>query len=1139
MVLHRVEKYHQMKNSTSFKCFGLIKLSLLVFLYGCEMSSSDTMFTTLDPKSIGIDFQNIIQETQENNILRNEYMYNGAGVAAGDVNNDGLADVYFVGNSVSNKLYINEGDWEFEDITVSSGTGGRKDWATGVTMVDINSDGWLDIYVCYSGNTPGEGYNLPVIRDQPNRANQLFLNNGCEAGGKPTFTESAKKFGIDAIGTFSTQAYFFDYDLDGDLDLFLLNHANTFYAPFINTKKLRNLRHPYFGNKLYRNDNMKYVEVSKKAGIHGSGLNFGLSAAVSDINMDNWPDLYVTNDYDEQDFCYINNKNGTFREVSHDILSHMSKSSMGSDVADVNNDGYADIFVLDMLPEDNHRQKLLRGQDSFERYQLAVDSGFHHQYLRNTLQLNRGLGADSLPRYSEIGTLAGISNTDWSWSALLVDLDNDGLRDLFVTNGYLRDITNMDYMSRTSEIYKEAAAKRVEVDFLQLISELPTTRLKNYVYRNTNGIKFDNKTDEWGLTEATVSNGAAYADFDNDGDYDLITNNLNQPVSVLKNNQQAKLKNNFIKIKLIGSDRNKQGVGSKIWLETDDKSIFHEAYTARGYLSSSDPVITLGLGSSSIIKSLKVRWPDGRQSIINELEPNQLVELDYAKANLETDNSHADPNNTLLVDVTDASGINFKHQENDYVDFKRDKLLHYQLSKIGGRMATGDINRDGNDDVFFGGAAGQTAELYFGTDDGTFLLSKNQPWTKDSSMEDMKPLFFDADGDDDLDLYVVSGGSEFEMNSPQYQDRLYMNSGNGQFRSIANVLPAESTSGSCAIAGDFDEDGDLDIFVGGIHKGSVYPLSPKSFVLRNESKGGKIKFVNATLETSSSVENIGMVTDAQWADYNGDGWPDLIVVGEWMGIKVFQNVNGKLIEQQMASLEKSEGWWTTISQMDIDGDGDIDFLLGNAGLNSQIKASVQEPVELFTSDYNNDGKLDPILCYYIQGKSYPMHTRNELLGQMSQLSQKFPSYASYADATLNDIVDKKSLDKTFKLSAYIMESCWLENDSGKLILRKLPELVQFSAVNAFISHDFDEDGKQDVIAAGNFYPLHPQIGMNDASMGSILQFSNDSLAVKQGVISPIWLSGDIRDMALLSFKNGKRVVVSRNNDKPGVYAIKP
>ncbi|MBT3385110.1 MAG: VCBS repeat-containing protein [Prolixibacteraceae bacterium] len=1129
-----------MKFKKTYKFKNLFYIAVLLVLYRCDTSSSHSLFTSLNPSSIGIEFQNDIQETMHNNILRNEYTYNGGGVAAGDLNNDGLADVYFSGNMVSNKLYINKGNWKFEDVTKFSGTGGRKNWATGVVMVDINGDGWLDIYVCYSGNSPGEGYNLPVVRNLPGRANQLFINKGCEPGGVPTFTESAKKYGVDAIGTFSTQSYFFDYDKDGDLDMFLLNHANTFYAPFINTKRLRNLRHPYYGNKLFRNDNIKFVEVSKEAGIHGGGLNFGLSASISDINMDNWPDLYVTNDYDEQDYCYINNKDGTFREVSKDILGHMSKSSMGSDIADINNDGYADIFVLDMLPEDNHRQKLLRGQDSYDRYQLAVDSGFHNQYLRNILQLNRGLAADSLPRYSEIGQFAGISNTDWSWSVLLEDLDNDGLRDIFITTGYLRDITNMDHMTHTTEVYKKAAARKEKVNFLKLIEELPTTRLKNYVFQNANGIKFINKTDDWGFNQETISNGAAYADFDNDGDYDLITNNLNQHCTVLKNNQDEKLQNNFIKIKLIGSENNTQGIGAKIWIETEDKSIFHEAYTARGYLSSSEPVITLGLGNSELIKSLKVLWPDGLQTVLSNLTPNQLIKLVYSGSQGKLDSSSVEPNKTLLDDVTSTSGITFKHTTSNFVDFKKGGLWYYQLSKLGGFLATGDVNSDGNDDIFFGGAAGQSAELYHGNNDGTFSLSKNQPWSLDSSMEDMESLFFDADNDGDLDLYVVSGGVSFEINSAQYQDRLYLNDGTGEFINISNVLPSESTSGSCAVAADYDMDGDLDVFVGGRHQAMGYPISPKSFILRNESKGNNIKFVNATEEIGTSIEHIGMVTDAQWTDYNGDNWPDLIVVGEWMGIKVFQNVNGKLIEQKMASLEKSEGWWTSISQLDIDADGDMDYLVGNAGLNSQIKASVAEPIELYTFDYNNDGNLDPILCYYIQGKSYPMHSRNELLNHIIQLRKKFPNFFSYSDATIIDIIDPEMREKSFKLSANIMESCWIENVEGELILKKLPDLVQFSYVNSFINFDFDGDGTQDVIAAGNFYPLKPQIGMNDASMGTFLKFANNKLTVTDGIVSPLWLYGDIRDMALLSFKSGKKlVVVSKNNEAASIYAINP
>lgn len=1123
---------------TSFKVISFLNIWLIFLLYSCGPSANE-LFTVIDASNSGIDFRNDIQETQQNNILRNEYTYNGGGVAVGDVNNDGFTDVYFAGNLVSNKLYLNRGNWKFEDITTSSGTLGRKDWTTGVVMVDINGDGWLDIYVCYSGNAPGEGYNLPVIRNYPGRSNQLFINNGCKPGEAPTFTERAMEFGLDARGTFSTQAYFFDYDLDGDLDMFLLNHANTFYAPFINTKRLRSLRHPYYGNKLFRNDNMRFVEVSEGAGIHGGGLNFGLSASIADLNLDNWPDLYVTNDYDEQDFCYINNQDGTFREVSHELFGHMSKSSMGSDIADINNDGYLDILVTDMLPEDNYRQKILRGQDSYERYQLAVDSGFHHQYSRNILQLNRGLKDNGLPWFSEIGQFAGISNTDWSWSTLMVDLDNDGFRDIFITNGYLKDITNMDNMTHTAEVYKRAGERNEVVDYLKLIQNLQSTNLKNYAFKNLNGLTFTNMTDDWGLHQKTLSNGAAYADFDNDGDYDLIMNNLNSTVTILKNNQEKLLKNNFLKLKLVGSKLNTQGIGAKIWLETEDNTIFHEAYNTRGYLSGSDLVITIGIGQSEQIKSLRVLWPDGRYSNLDNIEPNSLIEIQYELSVKADDKFTVEPNPTLLEDETEISGINFRHKENEYDDFRIDKLLQLRLSRLGGMLATGDVNNDGNDDVFFGGAAGSAAELYFGKDDGTFTKSKMQPWERDSIMEDIKPIFFDADKDGDLDLYVVSGGSMFALGNLNYQDRLYVNDGFGQFIDMTKSLPKEAIIGSCVVAGDFDNDGDLDLFIGGRHSGVKYPYSPESFVLRNETQNGIVNFVNVTSDISSSLTKIGMVTDAVWTDYNNDGWLDLIVVGEWMSITIFKNENGRLIQQQFASLEKSNGWWTTISQIDIDGDGDLDYLIGNAGLNFQLKASIIEPIGLYAADFDNDGKVDPIMCYYIQGKSYPLHSRNELIEQISPYRKKFAEYASYADATIEDVIYPKTVDETLNLIAYILESCWLENIDGDFKLNKMPALAQLSPINSFVIHDFSGDGKQDIIAGGNFYPYKPQLGMQNASSGAVLQFSKGSLVAMHDVISPLWLTGDIRDMALLSFNNGeKKLIVSRNNDAPGVFSIK-
>ena len=1120
-------------------------VSVLVSLFFFQCAKPKKQFTELTPEQTGLNFRNDISETQHTNIMTYEYSYNGAGVAAGDINNDGLADLYFSGNSVPNKLFINRGDWRFEDVTGTTKTEGRKDWRTGVTMADVNADGWLDIYVCYSGNAPGEGYNLPVVKDYPNRANQLFINDGCEPGGVPTFTESAKEYRLDAIGTFSTQAYFFDYDLDGDLDMLLVNHANMFYAAFFNTKRLRNLRHPYFGNKLYRNNASQvdgkvvitFEDVSKESGFHGSGLNFGLSAAISDLNFDNYPDIYVTNDYEEQDFCYINNRDGTFTEVSHKIFSHMSKFGMGSDIADMNNDGLQDILVLDMLPEDNYRQKLLKGPDEYDRYTIAVDSGYHHQYMRNTLQLNRGFASDSLPRFSEIGQLSGISNTDWSWSPFFIDFDNDGLKDIFITNGYLRDFTNMDFMKYTSTVYNDAKVGNQQVDYLRLIQQLPVTRLSNYAFRNINGTEFKNIGQEAGLTTQAVSNGAAYADFDNDGDIDIVTNNLDEQATVLRNNQNELAKYNFLKIKLNGVAPNTYGIGSKIFIKTDSLEIVQEAFYARGYASSVEPLLTIGIGRA-LFCDLKVVWPDGRESVSANVAVNQMIVVDQASAKSSHEVLKSTPNKTLLTDVTQQSGLEFKHKENTFIDFKGQRLLYYQLSRLGGKLAAGDVNKDGNDDIFFGGAAGQPGKLFFGRDDATFELANSQPWEMEKDSEDLGALFFDADNDGDQDLYVVSGGSEFVSGAPLYQDRLYVNNGSGSF-ARSEGLPTETASGSCVAAADYDKDGDLDLFVGGRHVPGNYAVVPNSFIVQNNSASGVIKFENSTSTVNADLSNIGMVTAATWTDYNNDSWPDLIIVGEWMPIRIFQNEKGKLIERpDIKDLQKSNGWWCSISSTDIDGDGDLDFLLGNAGTNMQFKASEREPVELHAGDFNQDGTLDPVLSYYIKGKSYPMASRDEMLDQVASLRKKFIKYEDYAKASIHELATEQQLEKAYKFAAYQLQSCWLENIDGKdFKLRVLEPAAQFSSVNGFVYDDFDNDGKKELVLAGNFYPFKPQLGRNDASMGVVLTYVNGDLRPKNDVRSNLWLTGDIRDIAILKFKNGeRRVVVSRNNENASVYA---
>ena len=1116
-----------------------VVLLLAVLMLRCGQEQKipvNTMqFTTVDVSHSGLDFNNTITETQNNNIYTNEYMYNGAGVAVGDINNDGLTDIYFIGNSLHNKLYLNKGDWEFEDITKASQTAGRQGWKTGVTMADVNGDGLLDIYICYSGNAPGEGYNKPIVRNFPHRANQLLINQGDGPDGVPVFKDQSKAYGLDAIGTFSTQAYFFDYDRDGDLDMLLLNHANMFYAAFVNTTRLRNLRHPYFGNKLYRNDNMKFVEVSKEAGLHGSGLNFGLSAAISDLNMDGWPDIYVTNDYQEQDFLYINNQDGTFSERSHALLNHMSKSSMGSDIADINNDGLSDIFVLDMLPEDNYRQKLLKGPDDYERYNQAVDSGYHHQYMRNTLQLNRGIAPDGLPRFSEIGQLAGISNTDWSWAALLVDLDNDGLRDIYITNGFLRDFSNQDMMNFTANVYNMAQAQNQTVDYLRLIAQIPATKVRNYVFRNTNGTHFENTTTHWGLPKEMASTGAAYADFDNDGDYDLVVNNLNEMASLYRNNQNELQGNNYLKIKIKGTGANTQGIGAKLWISTEGQQVYQEVYHTRGYLSSSDPVLTIGLGKAPLVDELKVLWPDGRVSRLSDVEINQTILVDYSTSEDPDGKMLNTPNSTLLKDVTSTSGLDFRHMENDFNDYERNKLLHYQLSRLGGKHAVGDVDGDGNDDVYFGGASGQSGALFMGRDDGTFQATGNSPWATDKGHEDMDALFFDADQDGDQDLYVVSGGNEFKTGSPHYQDRLYLNDGKGRFRKSKNALPGETTSGSCVTTADFDLDGDLDLFIGGRHAGTDYPRAPRSYLLRNDSKGNAVKFTDITEEIAPSLLHPGMVTGAIWSDFNQDNRPDLILVGEWMPVSLFQNTEGQLKPVDMPGLKDSEGWWSVVQLADIDGDGDDDYFLGNAGENNPFKASPTQPVELYAGDFNNDGLTDPLLCYYVQGKSYPYHLRDELLGHMGSLQSRFPEYRDYANATIDQLADKAALDNALKLKATILASCWLENTGTDMVLHKLPAQVQYSYANAFLFDDFDGDGKNEMITAGNFYGFKPQTGRFDASVGSVMEYTEGSLVIKQGA-TPLWLTGDVRDMTVMKFNNGdKRLIVSRNNNEVSVY----
>lgn len=1121
-------------------CF-LVPLAL--FLNGCEIKPQ-TLFSILDPESSGINFQNTIVETPEINVLTYEYTYNGGGVAAADFNNDGLCDLYFTGNMVSNKLYLNRGNLKFNDVTDSAGVAGRSLWKTGVIAADVNGDGWMDIYVCYSG---------PDVKQA--LSNQLFINNGVSTkGGKVTFTERAEEFGLDAPDTYSTQASFFDYDLDGDLDMFLINHGNHFYNPFFNTNKLRNSRHPQFGNRLYRNDarvaegsNLReknfFSEVSTEAGIHGGGINFSLGISISDMNQDGWPDIFVTNDYEEQDFLYLNNKDGTFTDVTKKSFGHFSKNGMGSDIADFNNDGKPDVVEVDMWPEDNFRQKLLRGPDDFNRYQLMVDSGFHFQQMRNTVQLNTGSGRDGIPLFSEVGQLAGVSSTDWSWAPLFVDVDNDGFKDLFVTNGYLRDFTSNDFLKFTVEdAKKKAKAEGKELKMYELLSQIKSTKTRDYIFRNKGDLTYEDRTTKWGLDVPNLSFGSAYADLDNDGDMELITNNTNEKATVWINNADLNASNNFLKVQLKGTPGNPFGVGTKVFVETKQSTQMQEQFPTRGFQSSVDPILHFGLGENIIVDKIKVVWPDGKEQELLSVNGNKKVELNYEdsrQATLTGDN----PQPTILFkDITSTSGIGFVHTENKFVDFDREPLIPYQLSRTGPALAKGDVNGDGSDDFFIGGASGQSDKLFLADGDGHFSLAKTQPWEVDKEKEDTGAIFFDADGDGDLDLFVVSGGNEFPTGSEYLDDRFYLNKDNGDFVKVFSGIVNDHINGSCVTAGDYDQDGDLDLFVGGRSVPGNFPRVTPSAVLKNETNKttGVIRFSVATKEVNPDLREPGMVTDALWTDFNNDTWPDLILVGEWMPIRIFENRKGKLIEVKNETLKNTTGLWSRISQADLDADGDLDYVIGNAGQNLPWKISFTQPLSLHYSDFNSDGRLDPIISYVKGGKEYPVASRDEMLIQINSLRSKFTSYEKYGLATLTEIFGKEALDKSSVLHIQSTASIILENIGGNNFdLTPLPMAAQISFVNGIIAKDFNRDGKMDLLLAGNYFPWRTEYGRSDAGNGLLL-LGNGGLNFKtvSWDHSGFLADGDIRNMILLKGKDNRNfILLGRNNDGLSLFDI--
>ena len=1090
------------------------------------------MFELLEADQTGVLFANTVIETEELNVMQYEYMYNGGGVGVGDFNGDGFADLYLTANMGENKLYLNKEDFKFEDVTNLAGVEGKKGWKTGTSIADVNGDGLLDIYVCYSG-----------LGSNGNRANQLFINKGTDARGVPKFEDEAVAYGLDAKGSFSTQAAFFDYDLDGDLDMFLLNHSKTFYSPFYNSSKLRNTRHPLFGNSLYRNDGNGFVNVSESAGIYGSGLNFGLGVAISDLNQDGWPDIYVSNDYEEQDFLYLNKGDGTFSDVTRKSFDHISKFSMGNDAADLNNDGKIDLVTLDMLPEDNYRQKLLKGPDKYDRYQLAVDSGYHKQQMRNMLQLSQGKDANGIPKFSEVGQMAGISNTDWSWSSLIADFDSDGAKDVFITNGYLRDYSNMDFMkfemneaiakvrAKGKELFDDKGKKEYAEVIYGLVKKMPSTRIPNYMLKNQGGYTFENVTDKWGFSQPTVSAGAAYADFDNDGDLDLVVSNTNEAVGIYKNTID-KRKRNFIRVKLKGNDKNTHALGAKVWIYTDSLVQFLENYNIRGYQSSVDPVLYFGLGKLDRA-AIKIQWPDGKITRKENIAINRLVQFDQAasKPNLQKEKEAGEG---IFKNTTDL-GIEFVHRENKFIDFRVDRLALKQSSRSGPKMSVADVNNDGSDDVFLGGPFGQDDALFVSQPNGTFIKSKDECWAEGEDFESAGSVFFDADGDGDKDLYVVSGGSELPLGQSVLMDRLYINNGKGRFRRASKeALPEAYSNGSVVAAGDYDNDGDDDLFVGGGNDPGNYPNAALGGILRNDTdrSTAKIKFTLATNEVNPELRQPGLLTGAVWINMDSDPMLDLVLIGEWMPIRIFLNKNGKLIEQtEEWGLSKSNGFWQSIGHADMDNDGDIDLIVGNLGLNVPFKVFETEPLEAYIGDFRDDGVLTPVISNYIQGKRYPIATLDELQDAFPLLKKKFLKYEQYASATLEDVFPSEQLQKARHLSIFQLQSLYLENKGGRFQIHPLPLKTQFSSVQGIIAKDFTGDGAMDVFLAGNYYPFKVEYGPCDAGKGLLLKGNGrGNFQIIENNELGVWVEGDVRDTKLLQQTGKTYIIASKNND---------